>query len=269
MSSIVLVLQGLLPVASLYLIKRIIDEVVRLVQGGGDGSAVGSVLVLIAAAAGLAVASSIVSSVAGWLQEAQSQIVTDHVQDVLHEKSVDVDYDYYEDPAYHDTLHRAQEEAPFRPSAVLSHLFTLLYSAVALLGISVLLVATFHWGLVLVLLGTGLPVVLIRLRFADELYQWQTSRTDTERRVDYLNFVLTGSWHAKEVRSYGLGEVLSNQSRELRAKLRDERLAISKRQMIIDLVARLSQTVALFAAFGYVVIRALRGMQSVGDIVML
>jgi ATP-binding cassette, subfamily B, bacterial len=268
-SSVVLVLQGLLPVASLYLIKRIIDEVVLLVQEGADGTAVGSVLALIAAAAGLAIVSSLVSSVAGWLQEAQSQIVTDHVQDVLHEKSVNVDYGYYENPAYHDTLHRAQEEAPYRPSAVLSHLFTLLHAGVALLGISVLLIATFHWGLVLVLLATGLPVVAVRLRFADELYRWRTSRTETERRVDYLNFVLTGSWHAKEVRSFGLGELLSGQSRELRATLRGERLAIAKRQMTIDLVVHLSQTVALFAAFGYVVVRALRGMQSVGDIVML
>ena len=49
--------------------------------------------------------------------EAQSQAVTDHMFGVLHRKSIDVDLAYYEDPRYHDTLHRAQLEALIGPIA--------------------------------------------------------------------------------------------------------------------------------------------------------
>ena len=49
----------------------------------------------------------------------QSQIVTDHMHALLHAKSIEVDLEYYENAEYYDTMHRAQEEAPYRPMAIL------------------------------------------------------------------------------------------------------------------------------------------------------
>ena len=268
-AGIVIMISGVLPVGSLYLIKRIIDEVVGLVSQGAGADSIGTMVLLVAAAAALAIVSSLVRAVAGWMEEAQSQIVTDHVQDILHEKSIDVDLAYYEDPSYHDTLHRAQEESPYRPSSVLSDVYGLLYTAVGLIGIAGLLAVTFHWAFVAILIISAVPVIFVRLRFSEELFEWHKSRTDTERRVSYLNFVLTGSWYAKDVRIYGLGQLFQRRSRALRDKLRGERLAIAKRRTIIDVVTSVSQTVLLFGSFGYVVVRALQGAQSIGDIVML
>lgn len=267
LSAVTQLVSGLLPVASLYLMKLIIDNVVDLVSVGGE--ALGRVLTYLGAAAGVAILSSIINSLAGWIEQAHAEIVTDHVQDILHKKSIEVDYAYYENPAYHDTLHRAQAEAPFRPSDVLSHVLSLIYSFVALLGVAGLLIATFHWGFVVVLLVTALPVVAIRLRFAEEIFRWHKSRTESERRIDYLNFVLTGTWFAKELRTFGLGNLFSRRSQALRKKLREERLKIASRQTVINLVAQLSQNIVLFVSFGYAVVRALQGQQSVGDIVML
>lgn len=268
-AGIVIMISGVLPVGSLYLIKRIIDEVVGLVSQGAGADSIGTMVLLVGAAAALAIVSSLVRAIAGWMEEAQSQIVTDHVQDILHEKSIDVDFAYYEDPSYHDTLHRAQEESPYRPSSVLSDVYGLLYTAVGLIGIAGLLAVTFHWAFVAILIISAVPVIFVRLRFSEELFEWHKSRTDTERRVSYLNFVLTGSWYAKDVRIYGLGQLFQRRSRALRDKLRGERLAIAKRRTIIDVVTSVSQTVLLFGSFGYVVVRALQGAQSIGDIVML
>lgn len=266
-AGIVVFISGILPLGSLYLIKRIIDSVVDLASRG-DGS-IRTMLILVGAAAVLAILSALIRAVAGWLQEAQSQEVTDHVQDILHEKSVKVDLAYYEDPTYHDTLHRAQAESPYRPSQVLGDVYGLLYTTVALIGVAALLAATFHWLFILILFVSAVPVFIVRLRFSEELFEWHKSRTDTQRRVSYLNFVLTGSWNAKDIRVYGLGPMFSRRSRRLRDKLRGERLAIAKRRTMIGLVTSVSQTVLLFASFGYVVIRAVQGAQSVGDIVML
>lgn len=266
-AGIVIFVSGILPLGSLYLIKRIIDSVVELASRG-EGS-IRMMLILVGAAAALAIVSALVRAIAGWLQEAQSQEVTDHVQDILHEKSVEVDLAYYEDPTYHDTLHRAQAESPYRPAQVLGDVYGLLYTTVALIGVAALLAATFHWLFILILFVSAVPVFLVRLRFSEELFEWHKSRTDTQRRVSYLNFVLTGSWNAKDVRVYGLGPMFSARSRRLRDKLRGERLAIAKRRTMIGLVTSVSQTILLFASFGYVVIRAVQGTQSVGDIVML
>ena len=52
------------------------------------------------------------------------QVVTDHVSDVIHSKSIAVDLEYYENSAYYDTLHRAQQEAPYRPMRIVTDLLT-------------------------------------------------------------------------------------------------------------------------------------------------
>ena len=49
--------------------------------------------------------------------QAMGQVVTDHVSDVIHAKSIAVDLEYYENSRYYDVLHRAQQEAPTRPCA--------------------------------------------------------------------------------------------------------------------------------------------------------
>jgi ATP-binding cassette subfamily B protein len=40
------------------------------------------------------------------------------MHDILHAKSIEVDLEYYENSQYLDTLHRAQQEAPFRPTRI-------------------------------------------------------------------------------------------------------------------------------------------------------
>ena len=40
--------------------------------------------------------------------EAMGQVVTDHVSDIIHSKSLAVDLEYYENSKYYDVLHRAQ-----------------------------------------------------------------------------------------------------------------------------------------------------------------
>ena len=50
------------------------------------------------------------------------QVVTDHVSDIIHSKSIAVDLEYYENSRYYDTLHRAQQEAPYRPMRIVNDL---------------------------------------------------------------------------------------------------------------------------------------------------
>ena len=54
--------------------------------------------------------------------EAQTQVVTDYVSDLVHSKSIEVDLQYYEDSQYYDLLQRAQQEAPYRPMSIIEDL---------------------------------------------------------------------------------------------------------------------------------------------------
>jgi len=101
LNMVLVILQGLLPLATLCLIKRIIDTVTASKTTA-------------AAAASSPRLSAVLPPVA-LAGEAQSASVSDKISDILHAQSVAVDLGYYEDTRYQDTLHRAQQEASYRP----------------------------------------------------------------------------------------------------------------------------------------------------------
>ena len=111
--------QGALPLLSLYLMKRIVDEVVAGIASHGSEGAFRTAAWFIALTGAVAVATVLLNSVAGLVSDYQAQAVTDAVADLLHAKSVEVDLAYYEDPRYYDTLHRAQQEATYRPTSTI------------------------------------------------------------------------------------------------------------------------------------------------------
>lgn len=260
-------LQSVIPAASLYLVKQIVDSVGAVASSQGpDLLHVG---IIVGLAAAVALFGAVLDSIGTYLQEAHSQSVTNYVQGILHQKSVDVDLAYYENSKYYDALHRAQEEAPMRPPLILRGLLQSARNAAYLLSVGALLLFELNWIFVLALLGTAAPIVWLRLRQAGFFYRWRLRRTETERRVWYLNLLLTGGWFAKEIRTYRLGKLLAKRSEKYRNQLKHERLTIARKRAYIDLTGNASQTLVIFGAVVYLVFQTLGGAVSLGSLVML
>ena len=263
----VLMVQGLLPLLALYLMKLIVDAVSMAITEPDKTAAMHSIFLLIGMAGAVALVTVFFQQVAGWIHEAQSLCVTDHVFDLLHEKSVSVDLEYYENPEYLDTLHRAQQEGPFRPTQILEGLTRVGQSGISLVAIAGLLFV-FHWSIPIILLAAAVPGVLVRIRYSGKMYQWQKHHTQTERKSRYYNWMLTGDAHAKEIRLFGLAEVFIQRFSRLRHILRKEKIAMVKQRSVADLFAQFLATLLVFATFGVIAKRAVTGGITLGDMVM-
>ena len=132
-SFIVMLVQAALPLAALYLMKLIVDAAAAELASGRV-AAFNRLALLIALAGAVALISSFVRSIAALISEAQAEEVTDHMQEAIHSKSIEVDLEFYENPAYHDTLHRAQHEAPFRPTRLVNGLVQVIQNGISLLA---------------------------------------------------------------------------------------------------------------------------------------
>ncbi len=261
------VIQGILPLATLYLMKLIVDAVTLSINAPDKTQAFKQIVLLIIIAGGLALLGALCQLLANIASEAMSLTVTDHVFDILHAKSVEVDLEYYENPQYFDTLHRAQQEGPYRPTSIVNDLVRLAQNSVTLLAMTGLLLSL-HWGVACVLFLAVVPGVLVRIKYANRMYQWKQERTRTERQALYINWVLTGDIHAKEVRLFGLGDLLLERFSNLHTKLRHEKLAIGKKRTTADFLAQASATVAVFASFAFIAYRTVQGSITLGDMVM-
>ena len=74
-------------------------------------------------------------SASGVVSEAQAALVSDYIIDLLHAKSIEADLEYYENPKYYDTLHRAQNDAPFRPTRIVNGLVQIGQSSMSLVAV--------------------------------------------------------------------------------------------------------------------------------------
>ncbi|MGV8038671.1 MAG: ABC transporter ATP-binding protein [Thermoanaerobaculaceae bacterium] len=259
--------QGLLPLAQLYLMKLIVDGVTAGFTGPDKQAAFQSVGLYIVLTAVLALAMVGLRSIATLVSEAQSFYVSDYVSDYLHERSVAADLEHYENPTYYDMMHRAQQEAMSRPLKIVNGLAGLGQSAVSLIAIGGLL-ASLHWAVAIVAIVAAAPGVAVRLRYSGKMYEWQRQKTQTERRSWYHHWMLTDGSYAKEVRLFSLGQRLRDRFREIRRQLRFERLRLMKSQLRADLFVQGATSIAIYATYGFIAARTITGTITLGDLVM-
>lgn len=262
-----MVLQGFLPLASLYLMKLIVDSISAGAVAPDKDAYLMKTLVLIALAGATALMASLSRSLGTAVSEAQSSQVSDYVQDILHSKSIEVDLEYYENSQYYDTLHRAQNEALFRPTRIVSGLLLVGQAAVSLLATAFLLIS-FSWFVAIVLALGTLPGALVRKKYAGEVYRWQRSRTSKERYSWYLHWLITGSDYAKEIRLFNLGPFFKNQYSDIRKVIREERLKITLKRSSMDLLAQSLATLAAFGSLAFIAYQTVQGVLTLGDMVM-
>jgi ATP-binding cassette subfamily B protein len=265
--AMLIVLQGMLPLVSLYLMKLIVDSITTGMASADKEIAFWHVLFLIAVAGITAIFTAICNSASTIVSEAQSAMVSDHVQNLLHAKSVQADLEYYENSRYYDTLHRAQNEAPYRPTRIVNGLVQVARSCMSLMAIAALLVSL-SWVIALVLVVVAIPGGVVRRRFADKMFKWQRECTSKERRAWYLHWMLTGDGHAKEIRLFDLGPIFMRQYRDLRDQIRREKLSLSSRRSAADLAAQGVATVGVFGSLAFIAYRAIQGGITLGDLVM-
>jgi ATP-binding cassette subfamily B protein len=259
------IVQGLIPLPSLYLIKQLIDTVAT----AGAVAAVGfeqTALII-----GLLLVVALIGTVAGVLStvvnELQMQKVTDCIFDLLHAKSLELDLEYYENAQYYDLLHRAQRQAAYRPARIHSSLVQVGQNGISLLVVVGLLLSV-DYVITLLLVVLMLPVFLVRIAYAEKMFHWEHRVTRTERKAGYFNFLLTEDTHAKEIRLYNLGDLFQLRFRTLRKELRRDRFRLIGYRAVFELLAEALALVAMFGAIAYVAYRAVHGYISLGELVL-
>ena len=265
---ILLVVEGVLPAASVYLTKLVVDGLVKALKNGGSWPDVRSVLVLVAVLAGFMLLLEIVHGAIGWIRTVQAELLKDHITGLIHAKSASMDLAFYEFPDYYDHLHRARSEATYRPVALLENLGTLFQNSITIIAMGAILIPLGPWLSVALLLST-LPAFFVVVRYAVVQYQWRVRTTEDERRTVYYDWILTGAEAAPELRLFGLGKYFRSAYQDLRLRLRHERLSLARRQSLGELAAGIIALLITGAALVWMLWKAMHGLIKLGDLALI
>lgn len=264
---VLLVIQGLLPAAIVYLTKWLVDSIALAVGAGVSWESAMPVLVPAGIMAGLLLLQRILGGLTEWITTAQSELVSDHVKLLVHEKAASVDYGFYESSHYHDQLEQVNSQATSRVLQLLQNIGGLLRAAITFVSIAVLLMQYSVW-LPLVLVVSTLPAFLVVLRHNQYHHTWWDRSTARRRLAIYFDQMLTLDAAAAEVRINSLGDYFRTQYQALRAELREERLTLLRKQVVAKFLAGLLALLITAATIGWIGMRALRGQATLGDLAL-
>jgi len=255
---------GTLPAVVAFLGARIVDAVVTAASGGGDVKpALELVLLEGVAVALLALCNRGLSLCTTLLREQLGFRVNSMILD----KALTLDLEHFEDSEFYDRMIRARREASQRPLSLVMRSFSLAQNLVSLVSYAVLLFGFSGWAVVL-LVAAGLPGFVAEAKFSNDAFRLFRWRSPERRMQAYLETVLAREDHAKEVKLYGLGERLLARYKAIHHRLFAQERTLAIRRDSWGFALGLLATVALYGGYCWVVVSAVRGHITIGQMTM-
>ncbi|WP_346237995.1 ABC transporter ATP-binding protein [Niabella insulamsoli] len=248
--------QALLPVVSLYIIKILIEKVTSK-QPFSD--AIPVIIYFLAAQLMLA----LVHQYSAYVTTVYQLKLTDYLSKRVLEKAVGVDYEYYENPAYHDSLHLAQQQSLYRAGTILTSFNAFITSAFALLFLLILFISMQSFFALLFIMFS-LPLAVIKWYFGIATMQQERKLAPLEREAGYLHQVLTGVSYAKETRVFGFGSFYIDKFTTIRNFIRGKKQQLNEKLTQYSLLAEAAEIIAMAIIFALLAKQSIEGTITLG-----
>jgi ATP-binding cassette, subfamily B, bacterial len=262
-----LVIQGLLPIATVYLTRSLVNHLVQASGTGFSWQSIQPILVPASMMGSVLFASTILQGVSEWVRTAQSELVQDYVSGLIHEKSVAVDLAFYESSGFYDHLDRARSDASSRCLALLENSGSLLQNGITLIAMAGVLLPYGVWIPIVLLIST-LPAFYIILRVNRRQHRWWHQTTSDRRWVQYYDMLLTHGVVAAELRLFNLGKHFQTTYQTLRKRLRHEQIKLIRDQSLGRLGAGVVALGISGAAALWMLQKVLLGTLTLGDLAL-
>jgi len=263
---LLLLVQGLMPVATVYLTRTLVDGIAALVGAGGGWKNMAPLLPAGAAMTMVLIGSEVFQSLGSWVRTAQAERVQDHVHELIHEQAMRLDLSFYDDPGYYDQLHRARIDALSRPAALIENVGTLLQSLITLAAMGGVLLTFGIW--IPLLLFSTLPALWVVLRHTIRFHRWRIQNTTAIRKASYYDLMLTQREAAAEMRLFGLGEHFRSLFRRLRDRLRRENVNLARSEATAKATASLIGLASMAVALAWMGLQVLKGVIGLGGLAL-
>lgn len=233
---------ALLPVVSLYFIQKLLEAL--------SGHQLLETVIKLVIAFGIAqFFISVATQYASYINTIHQQTLTDYLSKKVLNKTIEVDYEYHENPDFHDTLHLAQQQSLFKATQLLGIFNSLLVNSLSL----IFLIGYFfhlHSAFALLFMVLSLPLVVIKWYSGYALLKLERGFAPMEREANYLHQTLTDISFAKEVRVFGFGSSFIKKFSTIRAHIFHEKKCLHIKLTWYSLIAESVEIIVMTVIFG-------------------
>ncbi len=285
MLGVVTVLLGVLPAATAYTAKLLINAVLAGINTHGSAAAhlviplgpftmrswttttTGVVVMLAVIQLAIFALNSLLGTVRNISQQLLQNEVQVRIQLMVMERAARLDLPFFEDSYSYDLLRRAQQDSTGRPVQMISGAFGLLQTVITFVTMIALLLAVSPLLAVIALLAP-IPAFI-----ADTRYGWigfMISRWSSPilRRMNYLVTLVTTDNNAKEVKLFELGDYFVQRYRALAETYNSRQRRLIRSRYLVGFAWQSLTLIAGSVTYLYVALLAIAGRLTIGDLTL-
>jgi ATP-binding cassette subfamily B protein len=259
-------LLALVPAATLWVGKLLIDAVALAIRGGfpNQQAAYRQLALLLGLQVAIGATTALLQSIYGASRELLGDTLQNRISLRILEKASALDVESFENAETYDALRNAYNEVGSRPLSVMFQMIGAGQAIITLASIGGLMSKLGADVMPLVLVAS-VPGVIVSSKFGAEGYRMIRRRATDARHQNYLGALLTSDTLVKEVRLFGFERYLLEGWQRYYHSFRTQFIGLLKRRSAWGLVASLSSSVLIAIATLSVLRRAAQGTITVGD----
>ncbi|GAA0372908.1 ABC transporter ATP-binding protein [Bacillus horti] len=265
LSTIIKIILGISPLATLFIVQEVINQVTELIQG--ESVEYMSVLFLLLLQFAVSVLISILNHVDSILAIHLEVRLDYKISKKVSTKSITVPFSYFELSQFYDHQNRIKNGnigtrlmIPIKATLdVLKYIISI--------SSYVIFLATIHWGLVVISLIAFIPILIIKAKFGSAKFYLMRNQTPAAREANYITSLLNTRQASKEIRLFRLGEFLLQKWSFLFKKNNSQTLRLARREYYAFILIDLFSALLYVAASLLLISQISRGFLAVGQFV--
>lgn len=252
---------SILPLAQLYLVKELVDCI------GQPEPKIPDIILLVVLFATFQLLLGAITQYANHIEQMFSQEIADVFALRIIQKASRVEYAHFENPAFHNNLHLAQQQARFRIIQLLPAINSTISNALSLFFLVLFFVSIKAYFFIAVFV-LAVPISFnkwLQGKYATDL---EYRLAPKERESGYLFQLMTGIQWAKELRTYDFRKAFKDRFRDLREEINREKSLMLKKSMLQNMLAELLEVMAVGFAIGYLALKTIARSIGLGTFVL-
>ncbi len=256
--------QAAIPISVLYIGKEIIDEVLKLIEVGGDQT---YLWILIAIELGLAILSDLLSRLLTLVDSLLGDLFANNTSVAIIRHAAKLDLYQFEDADFYDKLEMARRQTNGR-TVLMSQVLSQMQNIITVISLGAGLVIFSPW-LILLLFIAILPSFLGESYFNQVSYSLTRSWTPERRELDYLRYIGASDETAKEVKIFGLADFLADRFKNLADRYYIANRTVATKRALVGSLLSIISTIAYYGAYIYIILQTVEGLITLGTLTFL
>ena len=258
-------INALSPILLLYVGKLLIDEII--LQTTAEEGEFSKVWLYVGIELGIAVFSDIINRIITLTDGLIGDKYSNYSSVLIIRKTKDLSISQLEDSELYDKLERARTQTSGRVG-LMSNTLSQIQSLIVIVSLIAGLIYFEPWLIVILFLSI-IPSFVNELKFSSSKYSIARSWTSERRELDYLRYIGANDKTAKEMKLFGLVDFIADRFERLSNQYYfiNRKLAINR--TILGAIFNLLGTLSYYGAYVLIIVRAVSGIISIGDLTFL